>query len=201
MKSALFYFDSLDELPVYNWSMLHKTDQLEWLCRDRSRTLTRVEVTKLNSVYVDMVYQFTNVNRDVLVAKRDIIIKIIDLILEIAGNSKDIDKMQKASLILRALIVTPDPLSTWLFDVDFTETSQQKNLLTEIAIKIEKYNRKKQRLEDHPQSLNEKVVKIETLLGVHIDPKVCSVALFTEYEKQAINKIKEIKLSTHGTGR
>lgn len=185
------YYETLEDLPIYNWHRLHKDNDLKWLLRQPVRFMTPTTVHKLNVHYRDLNYQFEHLNLTVLKAKRDVIVNIIDLILDISKNSKDIEKIAKASTILQALIITPDPVMDWLFDVKFTETPNQKHLLTGIAVKIERYNKQKEQHQDNPQSLNEKVVQIETLLHVNIDVKTCSVALFAEYERQAVALIRQ----------
>lgn len=189
------YYLSLDTLPIYNWYKLHKQKDLKYLLildnydqKVKIRLLFRSELQKhLETLF----YEFDELNLPVLRAKRDIIVRVLELFQDIFMNSKDIEKIEKAGTILSALMITDAPDMNWLFQIDFTETNDQKRFLTEIGIAINRFNKKSESKKDNPeQSLNEKKVKIESLLGVNIDTRKCSVMEFQAYEKEAIEKIK-----------
>lgn len=190
-------YKSLDDLPMWNWDKLIKGNKLDLkylLILDDYNDSLKINSNQrqtLKTDYNEIKYQFDKINLPLLLAKRDIIVKITELIIDIFKNSRDIEKMEKAAIILNGLMITDAPDFNWLFQVDFTETNEQKRFLTEIGIVINNYNKKiKRAKEGTQQTLIEKTVKIESLLGLRIDIKICSVSKYMAYENEAIEKIK-----------
>ena len=184
-RNKPIYYTSLDELSIYNWSKLHLDNDWTYLVKsgkyDRS-------VYKL---YKELLSQFEHLNVPTLRAKKKVLIEVIGLVLDIAENSSDIEKLEKASKILRAIMIS-GAHSDWLFNVDFTETSDQRAKLTRIAVAIKAHEellaRDEEKKGDKRQTLNDKIVNLEQILGVKIDPKDTSVLLFAAYERMAIDK-------------
>jgi hypothetical protein len=145
---------------------------------------------QLKAAYDDLLSQMPAVDLTILQAKMRYQVKLMDLVKELCLTSTDPVKLDKAYSIVMGLLTMERPEADWLFKVDFTETQSQREYLTEIARAIHDYN-KKNRKTGREQTLNEKVVRIETILNVKINVRECSVLMFREYERQAIEKINE----------
>lgn len=189
------YFKSLDSLPIWHWDKLVRTGLLKYLLKlddyDIDVKITKPDSVILKRKYQSLIYDFETINAPLLEQKRNISIKIIDLITEVINSGMDIDKLQKAETVLLALLVADDPDITWLRKVNFTDNSIQKGLITKLVIEIKKYEEKKaQQKEYSEQTLNQKTVKIESILGIAIDIKTCSVLKYAAYENEAREKIK-----------
>lgn len=178
------YYRSLDELPIWNWDMVHKTNSYTYLCKSGEPD------EEAEDVFRDLSYTFDKLELPVLKAKRDVAVKVIDLIVDIMANSKDPENLDNASMILSAIAVS-GAHSEWLYSIDFTETPNQKQMLSLLAMTVKKSEALQKNTEGFSQTLNEKIVSIERMLSVNIDPKTCSVNLFMEYEKQAIELARQ----------
>ena len=78
----------------------------------------------------------------------------------------------------------------FIWNVEFTETTDQKQLLTQLAVEVKRYNEKVQKLKVRKQqSLEEQVARITSGLGVNIDAKTCSVNQFLAYSKEYTTKV------------
>lgn len=150
--------------------------------------------TLLNATYETLIADLQELDDSTFEAKKDIIVEILMLVSKIYEQSRDPEKIEKAGIVLSALTIDRDPNERWLFEVNFTETSEQKRLVSDIAISIDRYNKKKQAKENIPQqTLEDKKVAIETLLGVSIDIKKDSVKTWKAYEKAYFEKINSIR--------
>jgi len=185
-KHKTVYYTSLDDLPIWNWDRLHKTNDFRYICKEG---LPNAEAML---VYKELMYSFDKLSLPLLRAKRDILVRVIDLVIPIIKESKDKQKIKNAGVILRAIALSGEH-SDWLFEVNFTETSNQKQLLSLLAVAIKKSESIKPLVSDAEQTLNEKVVYIERALNVNIDIKSDSVNLFMEYQKQAVDLINKQK--------
>ena len=134
--------------------------------------------------YSQLVKHFDITNSPIVRAKKQVLVRIIDIILDIVRTSKDVEKIGIASTILRALMIDPNN-EDFLWNVDFLETTDQKSMLTHLSIEIKKYNEKvKQQVNRKKQTLEQQIAKIETGLGVHIDSRKCSVLQYLAYSKE-----------------
>jgi len=203
-KSGYDYFKSLDDIPIWNWYKLHETNDLKYLLKipDYTKKIVVSSYFKalLKSQYQSLIYQFEKMDLTLAKLKRDYVVKLLELIQKIAKESLDYEKVGKAFTIIQGLLVSDEPQTDWLFNVNFTETPDQKSYLTEVAIAVKKYNAEvngNKRVKK--QTLYEKTVKIETILGVKIDVKTCSVLMYSEYEREAVNRIEQLsKYSDNG---
>lgn len=179
------YYESLDDMTIWEWEQLHKNNDWTYLMKKGKPDY------RAPAIYKDLLSQFEYLSAPVLRAKKKILLEVIDLVINIAENSQDLEKLYNASRILNAIIISGEH-SDWLFTVDFTETPEQRGMLTNIAVAIKNHERIKEsrQSDDKPQSLNQKIVAMEQLLGVKIDPRVTSVLLFATYEKSALDKIR-----------
>lgn len=156
-------------------------DKLPYLNKYLQRDLIRV--------YAKLLSEFEVSKSPVIKAKKRVLVRIIDVILNIVSTSKDVEKIKTASLILRALMIDSSH-EEFIWNVDFVETSDQKQLLTQLAVEVKKYNDKvKKQGERKQQTLLEQKVRIEQVLGVQIDVKKCSVAEYMVYSREAVSKI------------
>ena len=203
-KSGYDYFKSLDDIPIWNWYKLHETNDLKYLLKIQDYT-KKIVVSSyfkalLKAQYQSLIYQFEQMDLTLARLKRDYVVKLLELIQRIAKTSLDYEKVGKAFTIIQGLLVSDEPQTDWLFNVDFTETTDQRSYLTEVAIAVKKYNEEvngNKRVKK--QTLYEKTVKIETILGVKIDVKTCSVLMYSEYEREAVNRIEQLsKYSDNG---
>lgn len=185
-------------MPIWNWDELHKDKKLDYkylLILDDYSQDVKVSLRlnyELKKQHETFIYSLKSLNSEIFEAKKILISQIIEMFLKIFEESTDVVKLQKAQTILGALIITETPNLDWIFKVDFTETKDQKQFLTDLGIVINDYNNKVKKNNDTPdQTLNEKKAKIESILpGVHINTKTCSVLDFRAYEKEAVNKMK-----------
>lgn len=178
------YYESLDELPIWNWEMVHKAKSYKYLCKQGKPD------EKAEEVYRKISYTFDKLELPMLKAKRDAAVKIIELLVSIMKDSKDSKKIDEAVTILNAVAVAGEH-SDWLYKFDFTETSNQKQLLSLATVAVKKSESLKKNIGKTEQTLNQKVVAIERILNVNINPKDCSVNLFMEYERQAVELMKK----------
>lgn len=189
--SAYKFHRSLETLPIWNWHQLHKHNDVKYLLQVND--FEGIELTKdfkktLQGFADEMVYEFDDLNLGLIIAQRDYKIKLLELIADIAKNSKDPEKLDLAFHIIINLAVTEDPDVNWLWEQSFTDTASQRAMLTEASIAIMRYKDKRPKGEE--QSLIEKATRVEVILGIPpIDLMVCPVLKFKEYEKQAIEKI------------
>ncbi len=186
------FYKSLDTLPIWNWYQIHKTGDFRYLLKtdyDKLPSIPNLLNIELAKTYQNLMYDFETINAPLLKQKRNIAVKIISLVIEIMTEGKDFSKIEKANTILSALLITDNPNIDWLYDVDFTDSAKQKDLLTHLAIEIKKYDVQKES-KTEPQTLTDKTVKIEITLGIVIDIYTCSVLKYDSYERAAIEKIK-----------
>ena len=200
-KSKYDYFKSLDDVTIWNWYKLHETNDLKYLLKipDYTKTIIVSSYFKalLKSQYQSLIYQFEQMDLTLARLKRDYVVKLLELIQKIAKESLDYKKVGNAFTIIQGLLASDEPQTDWLFDVNFTETPDQRSYLTEVAIAIKRYNAEVEgNKRVKKQTLYQKTVKIETILGVKIDVKTCSVLMYSEYEQEAIKKIEELKKYT-----
>jgi len=185
-------YRNLDELPIYNWDSIQKRNELRYLIiLDTYALLPKISKwlqRDLLLIYKDMVGSLDAKSR-LLQAKSDVVELLIKLTFNIAENSKDADKIEKASTIIRALMIDPAH-PEFLTNVDFTETPDQKSEITFILVAIKKYMQKlDQNKHAKQQNLYEQVAAIESGLGIHIDVHKCSVNQFMAYIKQLKLKV------------
>jgi len=186
----LFYkiHTSLETLPIYQWDKVQQTNDLSWLLYNR-KPINKYLERDLTRVYASLVQNYSTGKNRVLEAKKRVVSLLIELVIDIAKNSKDTEKLKKASKVLRALMIdsTHEKL---LWNIDFTETPGQRGLLTQIAIEIKKYNTQVQKVKDMPkQDIYNQLANLEAVLGVSIDIYTCPVVQWQAYVKTANTKI------------
>ena len=143
----------------------------------------------LQRIYADMVAKYPKQRNRIIQAKKKVIELLIDLVLDITRNSNDVDKLRKASKVLRALMIDSSH-EKFLWDVNFTETPQQQSILTELSIAIKRYNTQVERVQNVPKrNLYEQTAHMETVLGIKIDVKTTSVLQYLAYIKTTNHKI------------
>lgn len=175
-------------LPIWNWDRVVETNDVRYLMilddYNKLPNVHKYAKRDLMVCYADMVKQFDVSNNAVIKAKKRVMVRVIDIILEIVNTSKDINKIRLASTILRGLLIDSSQES-FLWNVDFLETPDQKQLLTHLAIEIKKYNAKVATYKKREkQSLEAQVARINSGLGVNIDPHKCSVLQYLAYSKE-----------------
>ena len=120
-------------LPIWNWDRVVETNDVRYLMilddYNKLPNVHKYAKRDLMVCYADMVKQFDVSNNAVIKAKKRVMVRVIDIILEIVNTSKDINKIRLASTILRGLLIDSSQES-FLWNVDFLETPDQKQLLT-----------------------------------------------------------------------
>jgi hypothetical protein len=154
--------------------------------------VTAKQSAVLSQVYYDLLMQFENISLPLLEAKRNVIVKLIDLVIEIVKTSGDADRIELASTILRALMITDDPNPDWLYKVDFTNQASQKRMLSVVAMEINKYNQHREMVkgEGNRDNILDSAAQLELILGISIDPYTCSVSKYLAYQRAGAKKIK-----------
>lgn len=190
-KKDFKYYKHLGEIPIYNWYMLHKDDSFNWLLiGDKDEKLTRIQAKKLSNTYKSMLEQFDSINLPLLKKKAEIAIKVIDFVKE-SLNTTDLEVLKNASVIMRALLVTPDPDISWLHDVKIAENSEQRLILTDLAVAVKAYNQQKAKEDNREEiKLQDNAARLTNILGVVINVRECSVLEFMAFQKEANEKIK-----------
>ena len=188
------YFKTLDTLPIWNWYQYHKRHDLKYFLRlkDYSQTIVFTEDFKrlLYMNYDDLICDFDELNLEVMIAKRDYQVKLFELITNIAKNGNiftDAEQMDAAFKLLIKLASQDDPEMEWLYKLPL-KSPELRRALPEIARALIEYRK----LKDRPtpeQDLMDKIVRINSELGVNIDEMTCSVRKFMAYQKQYIEKI------------
>ena len=197
MFKKLRTYQTLDELPIWNWNMVDKKNDMRYLYILNNYSdlpkLTSIRRLVLLHSYRELILQFDNIKNPLLLAKKKVIGKILDVVRSIAAESRDIEKIEKAKIFLKALIITPDPDVSWLEKEKFTETARQKQLVSLLIVEVKKYISLKTNVgSKKKQTLQEQVAKIETILGVNIDVRRCSVSQFTAYQNETTEKVKAL---------
>lgn len=161
----------------------------------RAKNPTSIEINEIQRlnllrVYQDLVYQFDELDLPLMRKKAEIIVCVIDFVKE-AIKIKDLDRINKASIIMRAIMISPDPEISWLYDVDIAETKDQKELIMNLAIRIKAFNEAKV-VEGKKEviSIEEVASQLSMVVGFHINIKKTSVLQFDAYKKQAREKVK-----------
>ena len=183
-KLEKVYYTDLDELSIYNWSKLIETNDYKWICRPKRNPDYRAV-----GVYQMLLFQFDELNLDILEQKKQIMLQIIDLVIEISKD-KNIkpEILDVVSILLQALIIDPqnadiDMLLKMLKNPDhkfkLSFIANEKKKLQESAAKQSK-----------PTTINERAATITKYLGAQIDIKKTSVKQFHAYENQMIKEYK-----------
>lgn len=180
-------YRNLDELPIYNWDKIQQNNDLRYILELKSYAIlpkiSKFLERDLLRIYKSMVGSLDAKSR-MLSAKLAVVELLVKLTLNIATNSKDPDKIDKASTVIRALMIDPSQIKL-LTTVNFTETPEQRSEITFIMVAINKYIKHKDANDRaKKQSLFEQVAAIESSLGVNIDVNKCSVNQFLAYIKQ-----------------
>ena len=181
-------YRNLEELPIFNWFKVQSENDVRFLLDLKSYsklpTISKYLQRDLIIIYKNMVGSLKAKSR-LITAKHNIIELLIKLVLDIAANSKDAKKIEKASTIIRALMIDPNHPEL-LKNVDFLETPEQRSVLTFIHIAIKKYQDKLSLVEiNKKQTLYDQVAIIESgLNGINIDVHKCSVNQYMAYSKQ-----------------
>ncbi len=188
-------YQSLESCPIWNWQKTQSENDLRYLYKlksyDKLPRWNNYRAMYLQAAYKKLLEQFTELNEPVLTAKRKVIARILELIIDIGKTAENLETIRNASVILRAMMITDDPNIEWLYDVDLTDKPTQKQKLSLLAVEIKKYHDNKKQSMDRPKvGLLEQTVRIETLLGLKIDERTTSVLRFLQYQRQAIEKIK-----------
>lgn len=186
-------YTDLELLPIWNWSKCVKENDVRYLLRlddyNKLPSINKFAHRDLIRIYSKLFNQFDIKQNQIIKAKKKVLIRIIDIILDIVRTSKDVEKIRKASTILRALMIDSTH-DEFIWNVDFVETADQKQLLTQLAIDVKKYNEKvKKQGERKQQTLSEQIARISSGLGVNIDAKTCSVNQFMAFSKEYATKV------------
>ena len=124
-------YNSLDELPIWNYYMMGEKDDLRYLLRldsygDLPKMKDRLKM-QLAYLYYQLMESSDLPESHLSKLKRQVILAINELVIDIATNSQDIEKIEKASILLRGLMIDSEPKIEWLH-VDWHETAKQKQL-------------------------------------------------------------------------
>lgn len=137
-----------------------------------------------------MLEQFDNINLPLVKKKAEIAIKVIDFVKE-SLKTTDIEVLENASLIMRALLTTPNPDISWLYDVKISENAGQRSILTELAIAVKVYNQEKEKETNREEiQLQDNAARISRATGIKINIREDSVLEFMAFQNDANEKIR-----------
>lgn len=190
-------YQSFETLPIWNWNKVQTQHDLRYLLilkqYDKLPRLYKYLERDLVRHYSDLLKTYKSGKNRLLESKKNVVLLLIELVKDIAQNSKDPNKIAMASAVLRSLMINPEN-SKMLFDVNFTETPDQRSKLTFISLAIKKYIRQlKQARKESKNDIYDQAAIIESELGVHIDVKKTSVKMYKAYVKRLNNKISDLK--------
>jgi len=185
-------YNSLETLPIYNFDKVQQNNDLRFLLRlknyDRMPKMNKWLMRDLLRIYKHLMSDYSNKENRVLSAKKRAIKAITELTINIANNSHDADKIHKASVLLRALMIdtTKDEL---LRNTEWLETAEQRMLMTHIKIAIKKYKEQVDKVANAKKiTIQEQQARLESMLGININVKQCSVKQWEAYIKEVNNK-------------
>lgn len=187
-------YKDLDTLPIWNWFQFHKKNEWKYLLK-LSDYSQKVSINSdlqryLAVIYDDLICQFDELDLEVLRAKRDYQIQLYSFITEIAKNGNiftDFQEMDSAFKILLKLAQYDDPDAEWIFKLPIRKP-ELRRFLTEVAKALVEYQKLKS-ISKPEQDLLDKIVRINSELGVNIDEKTCSVKKFMAYQKAFIEQV------------
>jgi hypothetical protein len=107
---------------------------------DKPVSVTKQEKAELQAHYQNLIYSFEKIDLTLLELQRDYQLQILSLIIDLMQNSKDPVKLDKAFLVMKALMTSDEPVSRWLYEVDYIEQPEDRRKITPIALAIERYN-------------------------------------------------------------
>lgn len=180
-------YKTLDELPIWNYYMMGVKDDLRYLLkRDSYADLPQLK----ERLHLQLAYTYHRLMEEselpeshLSKLKRQVILAINELVIEIATNSQDIEKIEQASILLRGLMIDSDPKIEWLH-VDWHETAKQKQLSARAEVAIKRYLEHKKDVDSAPDAdIYEQAATIEAVVGVKLDVKKCSVMEWMAYQK------------------
>ena len=154
-KQGTIYYESLDDISIWAWEQVHKRNSFKYLCKQGEPDERALQV------YRGLLYSFEKVSAPLLKLKRDILVKVIDLLINIVQNNKDPKDLDDAKMVLQAIALTGEH-HEWLFEKDFAKTGDQKIMLSQLALLVKRHETFSGKMKEHPQSLNEKIVTIES---------------------------------------
>jgi hypothetical protein len=181
-------------MPIWNWYQFHKKRDFKYFIKltdySQSVSLTHEQKYFINTLHEAMIYDFDDLNLDVLRAKRDYQIQLYSFITEIAKNGNiftDYQEMDSAFKILMKLAQYDDPEAEWIFKLPIRKP-ELRRFLTEVARALVEYTKLRNKPEPE-QDLMDKIVKINAELKVDINEKTCSVRKFMAYQKSYIESV------------
>ena len=181
-------------LPIWNWWQVDEKKDLRYLfiLNDYSKLpkLNGYRKLQLAYHYKELLMQFDNIKSPLMEARNKILIRIIDIVLSL-DNTMDPEHLQRCSTILRGLMISSDPDIGWIYkNMDMLERPDQKQLVTHLAIEINKYQEKKQKQSSKAKAdIYEQLARIQAILSINIDIRKCSVLEWMAYQKEALSKV------------
>lgn len=188
------YYKTLSYLPIWNWYKLNNTNDIKYLIKmdyEQDIKLHPLKLLQLKKVQNDLIYQFEKIEAPLLKRKHQIFLAALELLIDIADNSEDYDNINKAIIVLNELMISSNPNTELLYEAKFAESSQQKGLITNLAVQIKALEFQSKNKPEIKQTLEEKTARIESGLGVNIDIKTCSVLQYLAYENEYKTKLKQ----------
>ncbi len=182
------YYRDLETLPIFAWDKVQQTNDVSWLLHKPRKNVNKYLLNNLTFVYVNLLKSYKSPDNRILTAKRNVIRTIIDLVSDIAINSKDAQKIERASVILRALMIDSSS-DVLLWKGDFVETAEQRQMLTLITIAVKKYTKAINITKGaKKQTIYDQLASLETNLGISIDIHKCPVVQWQSYVKASNTK-------------
>ena len=155
-----------------------------------------IELAKL---YRDFINQMDIIKTPIVNSKNRLISAVMELVLDISNNSKDVDKIAKASTMLRAIMITNNPTDNMVTGVGYVETPDQRRLQSLVLLGVRNYRSIRKSYNSGKKSgILDQKVNIETILNVSIDVKKCSVLEFMAYQKAAEERLRLTEKMTNG---
>ncbi len=192
-KLEKVYYTDLDDVTVYNWHKLNKTNDFQWICRPKQKPDIRAI-----GVYQSLLFQFESLNLSILQEKKDIILQVISLVLKISESKQmNPEILESVTILLQALMINPAAADINVL-IKLLQEPDQKFQISLIANAKKKLERIiKSETNTDKDDIYEKTARMEKHFGINIDISKISIKQYQAYETVIIN---EYKAQRHGRG-
>ncbi len=185
-------YKTLDTIPIWNFDKILTNNDIRYLLKlkdyEKLPKIGPFTQIKLLKAYTELMNAYQKGTNKILISKRRCLRAISNLVIEISRTSKNPEKIKKASLLLRGLMIDLSK-DEFIKDVDWLETPEQKMLLTHIKIELRKYQTQKEKLNNlKTYTIYEQVARLESVLGIKINMYTCNVEQYQAYIQEANNK-------------
>ena len=97
------YYVNLNDVTAYNWDMLTKNNDYQFICKPGQTPDEHAP-----GVYQHLLFQFDALDLSSLKDRRDIALKVIDMLMSLSVKYMHVNELKVVSTLLRALIIKPE---------------------------------------------------------------------------------------------